>query len=135
MRLGNLGSAYRTLGQMQEAMEHLQQALEISREICAASTEGTPEWAAARRREGEYLSDLGVAYRNLGQVQEAIEHYQQALEISREIGDRRHEGIIWAIWGAPTAPWGRCRRRWSTTSKRWTSPARLATGSWSLSIS
>ncbi len=38
------------------------------------------------------MGNLGTAYRNLGQVERAIEHYAAALSISREIGDRRAEG-------------------------------------------
>jgi tetratricopeptide (TPR) repeat protein len=36
---------------------------------------------------------LGNAYRALGQVEKAIEQYEQALAIAREIGDRQGEGI------------------------------------------
>jgi tetratricopeptide (TPR) repeat protein len=35
---------------------------------------------------------LGNAYRDLGQVEKAIEQYEQALAIAREIGDRQNEG-------------------------------------------
>ena len=35
---------------------------------------------------------LGLAYAALGDVRRAIENYEQALVISREIGDRRGEG-------------------------------------------
>jgi tetratricopeptide (TPR) repeat protein len=35
---------------------------------------------------------LGNAYRDLGQVEKAIEQYEQALAIAREIGDRQSEG-------------------------------------------
>ncbi|QFS48567.1 tetratricopeptide repeat protein [Nostoc sphaeroides] len=38
------------------------------------------------------LTLLGNAYNSLGQYQQAIEFYQQSLEISREIGDRNGEG-------------------------------------------
>lgn len=38
------------------------------------------------------LGNLGLAYADLGQVEQAISHYQQALAIAREIGDRRGEG-------------------------------------------
>ena len=36
------------------------------------------------------LGNLGIA--SLGQVEKAIDYYQQALAISQEIGDRRGEG-------------------------------------------
>jgi tetratricopeptide (TPR) repeat protein len=35
---------------------------------------------------------MGVAYANLGEYRKAIEFYEQALEITRRIGDVRHEG-------------------------------------------
>ena len=34
----------------------------------------------------------GSAYSDLGEPRKAIEYYEQALKISREIGDRRGEG-------------------------------------------
>ncbi|RMI06788.1 MAG: tetratricopeptide repeat-containing protein, partial [Calditrichaeota bacterium] len=45
-----------------------------------------------RYDEGAHLGHLGLAYRDLGQVEKAIEYHTQALAISREIGDRRGEG-------------------------------------------
>jgi len=39
------------------------------------------------------LGNLGNAYRDLGQVERAIEYHWQGLAISREIGDRRGEGF------------------------------------------
>ncbi len=35
---------------------------------------------------------MGLAYRDLGQVEKAIEYYQQALSIDQEIGYRQGEG-------------------------------------------
>jgi len=46
-----------------------------------------------RRDEGAFLGNLGNAYSDLGQVERAIESYEQALAIAREIGDRRGEAI------------------------------------------
>jgi len=79
--LGNLGLAYGDLGQMEQAIDHTQQALAISRET------------GDRRGEGIDLGNLGVAYGDLGQIEQAIDHNQQALAIARETGDRRGEGI------------------------------------------
>jgi tetratricopeptide (TPR) repeat protein len=79
-RLGNLGLAYADLGQVEEAIEHYQAALDIAREI------------GDRRNEGVHLGNLGIAYADLRQAEKAIEHLQAALVISREIGDRRSEG-------------------------------------------
>jgi len=38
------------------------------------------------------LGNLGLAYSDLGEPRKAIEFYEQALAIAREIGDRRGEG-------------------------------------------
>ena len=38
------------------------------------------------------LGNLGNAYNDLGQVKKAIDHYEQALEIVKKIGDRQGEG-------------------------------------------
>jgi tetratricopeptide (TPR) repeat protein len=45
-----------------------------------------------RENEGEHMGNLGLAYADLGRMDEAIAHYQQALAIHRESGDRRAEG-------------------------------------------
>jgi tetratricopeptide (TPR) repeat protein len=44
------------------------------------------------RCEGNVLCSLGNAYDDLGDVRKAIGYLEQALEIAREIGDRRGEG-------------------------------------------
>jgi tetratricopeptide (TPR) repeat protein len=90
--LGNLGLAYSALGQVERAIEYYQEALVIAREICAASTQGSLEWAIARRGEGSIAGNLGLAYSDLGQVERATEYYWQALVIAREIGDRQNAG-------------------------------------------
>ena len=78
--LGNLGHAYRDLGQVERAIKFYERALAIAREI------------GDRRNEGIWLGSLGLAYRNLGHAERTIELYEQALAIAREIGDRRQEG-------------------------------------------
>jgi tetratricopeptide (TPR) repeat protein len=80
MALGNLGIAYRNLGDYPRAIDFYEQWLAIAREI------------GDRRGEGNALGNLGIAYKNLGAYRRAIELYEQALVISREIGDRRGEG-------------------------------------------
>ncbi len=55
--------------QFREALQSWQQALEIYREI------------GNRYGEGSSLNNLGIAYRNLGQYQKAIEYHQQSLAI------------------------------------------------------
>jgi len=43
--------------------------------------------------EGAALGNLGSAYYDLGEARKAIEFYEQALVIYREIGDRRGEAL------------------------------------------
>jgi tetratricopeptide (TPR) repeat protein len=55
-----------------------------------------PALAGARRLgdqagEANHLGSLGLAHKNLGEMERAIDYYQQALTLSREIGDRRNE--------------------------------------------
>ena len=78
--LGNLGVAYKNLGETRRAIQFFEQALLIHREI------------GDRLGEGNDLGNLGNAYRNLGETRRAIQFYEQALLIDREIGDRRGEG-------------------------------------------
>jgi CHAT domain-containing protein len=78
--LGNLGTAYRSLGDYTTAIEYLQQSLEIAREI------------KDRRGEGGVLGNLGTVYNSLGDYGKAIEYHQQSLAIKREIKDRIGEG-------------------------------------------
>lgn len=46
-----------------------------------------------KKVHGSILGNLGNAYSHLGEPRKAIEYYEQALKISREIGDRRGEGV------------------------------------------
>jgi tetratricopeptide (TPR) repeat protein len=68
--LGNLGTAYRNLGEMRRAVEFYEQTLVIAREI------------GDRRSEGIALSGLGVAYNELGEMGRAIQFQEQALVLT-----------------------------------------------------
>ena len=46
-----------------------------------------------RQCEGDALGNLATAYKDLGEIQRAIQFYEQALLIDRELGDRRGEGV------------------------------------------
>ncbi len=47
------------------------------------------------------LSQLGLIYKNLGRYEKAIENYEQALVIAREVKDRRGEGVaLYTLGGA-----------------------------------
>jgi tetratricopeptide (TPR) repeat protein len=79
--LGNLGVAYDSLGQHQQAVDLHEQALVIAREV------------GDRDGEGRTLNDLGIAYRNLEQPERAIAVFQEALTIAQATGNPVGEGI------------------------------------------
>ena len=56
------------------------------------------------------LGELGTVYFLLGEPLKAIEHYEQALKISREIGDRGGEGAHLGNLGAAYADLGKPRK-------------------------
>ncbi|WP_211167623.1 tetratricopeptide repeat protein [Pseudanabaena yagii] len=74
-----LGIAYRSLSEFNQAIEFHQQALALSRKI------------SDRNGEAASLNSLGLAYNSLGQYQQAIQFFHQSLDISREIGDHNDE--------------------------------------------
>ncbi|MEG5213442.1 CHAT domain-containing protein, partial [Microcoleus sp. ARI1-A3] len=78
--LGNLGAAYRSVGDYAKAIEYAQQYLAIARSI------------KNRLGEGTALGYLGGAYLYLGDYAKAIEYSQQYLTIARSIKNREGEG-------------------------------------------
>ncbi|MFM7715737.1 MAG: tetratricopeptide repeat protein, partial [Microcystis sp.] len=65
--------------QFREALQSLEKALQIYREI------------KNRQSEAASLGNLGLVYYFGGQYQKAINYYQQSLSIAREIGDHQGE--------------------------------------------
>jgi len=98
VHLGNLGVAYKNLGEARKAIEFYEQALMIDREI------------GDRRGEGADLGNLGLAYAALGDERKAIEFYEKQLTIVREIGDRRGEGNALGNLGNAYAALGDARK-------------------------
>ena len=87
--------AYYAQGQIQAAIAYYQRALAIAREV------------ADLRSEGTLLGNLGLAYSALQKIappsashstavvhSRAVDYYQQALAIAREVDDRRAEGML-----------------------------------------
>jgi len=119
--VGILGSAYWSMGQIQQAIACYEKALEYAREKNDQSGEGSwlgglgicySELGETRRAidfveqaleiaretgdlisEANQLGNLGNRYSDLGETHRAIEFHEQALEINREIGDRLGEAI------------------------------------------
>ena len=96
--LGNLGTAYHSLGETHRAIEFYQQQLRITREI------------GDRYGDGKALGNLGLGYAALGETRRAIEYYHQSFLILREIGDRRSEGASLGNLGLGYAALGETRR-------------------------
>jgi CHAT domain-containing protein/Tfp pilus assembly protein PilF len=87
-RLMQQGIQQYQVSQFREALQSWQRALELYRDPVIQSA--FPR--ESRQGEGTALGNLGIAYLNLGQYQEAIALNEQSLVIAREIGDRRGEG-------------------------------------------
>jgi len=92
--LGNMGIVFQAQGNLEEAFEHYQQALDIDREI------------GYKKGEASALCNMGNVYEIQGKLKEALEHYQQALDIDREIGykegeagDLNNMGIVFQAQG------------------------------------
>jgi tetratricopeptide (TPR) repeat protein len=90
------GDTYRGLGEMREATEFYEQALIIAREIGDRHGEGTllRNLGTAYMRLGIVEWNKGAADRALYEMRKAPEFYEQALIITREIGDWHGEGTL-----------------------------------------
>ena len=80
-----------------EALEKLQQALVIFREI------------KDRQGEAEILTGIGTIYSSIGKPQEALTYLKNSLSLRKEVGDRAGEattlnniGLVYAKIGQPT---------------------------------
>jgi tetratricopeptide (TPR) repeat protein len=73
----NLSKIYRTLGDLQKALDYAQQSLKIYREI------------GNRQGEADSLSQQSGIYDNLRELDKALKLSEQSLEICREIGNRQ----------------------------------------------
>ena len=81
-----------------------------------------------RKGEGVALNNIGMVHDSRGRYAEALEAYQQALAIRRDVGDRAGEGVTLNNIGQVYETRGATARRWRVTSRRWRSSARWATG-------
>jgi len=95
-RLLELGLQQTQQGQPLQAIETLQQALTIGRQL------------KDRKSEAITLLGIGLNYNNIGQPQEALKYYNQALPITREVNYRAGEattlssiGLVYNSIGQP----------------------------------
>jgi tetratricopeptide (TPR) repeat protein len=79
LALGNLGNAYRYLGEYERALQPYKRALRITRKI------------GARKAEGVRLGNLGLTYRHLREYKRALKCFEKALAIARDLGDKWNE--------------------------------------------
>lgn len=79
--VGNLGSAYYRMAQIERSIEYSEQALRLAHA------------AKESANEGGWLSNLGGCYGQLGQIDQAIDYAEKALAISREVGYRQGEAL------------------------------------------
>jgi tetratricopeptide (TPR) repeat protein len=107
--LGSMSNLARTLwaqGKLEGARKIQEPVMEITRKVLGAehpytltSMNNLALTLGDRSEEGADLGNLGNSYMDLGQVEKAIEYYEQALVISQKIGDRRGEGADYGNLG------------------------------------
>jgi tetratricopeptide (TPR) repeat protein len=120
--LGNLGIAYRMLGDLRKAVYFSELALNIIKNSKNKGIEGLllgnlglsyrklgdlgravecseqaleiTKKAKNKSAKGILLGNLGLAYHELGEFKKAIEYYEQALKIVKKTQDRSMEGVL-----------------------------------------
>ena len=73
---GNLGIAYKSVGDFQNPIKYCKNDLKIAKEI------------VHRAGKGRAYGNLGSVYQSLGDYQKAIEYHEKDLKIAKEISDR-----------------------------------------------
>ena len=74
-----LGAAYFSLGEKEQALDYYQEALRLWRAL------------KDRKGEGKTLNNVGSTLYAKGEVSQALDYYQQALQVRRSAGDREGE--------------------------------------------
>ena len=78
--LNNVGIVLESLGRLESALEHYQQALAMRRKLYPAAKfpDGHADLAGS-------LNNMGVVLESLGRLEAALEHHQQALAMNRKL--------------------------------------------------
>jgi CHAT domain-containing protein len=105
--LSSIGEIYFSLGKYPQALEYFEQAREQSttgsfEPISGNLARHTVTFYGAIRA----FNNLGEVYKHLGQSDQALESYQQALDFARKGGDRTAESLILRNIGANQAQTG-----------------------------
>jgi CHAT domain-containing protein len=108
--LSYIGRVYNDLGQHDQALKYLNQSISIWHAIDATRDAGSAPGPAAdsspaqanqtgfglsfgRNGEAATLDNLGRAYSDMGQGQQALDYFNQAVPIYREVGNRGGEAL------------------------------------------
>jgi CHAT domain-containing protein len=98
--LSYMGKVSNNLGDHDESIKILNQAMAIWREIDSEQSATLGPGATASRTtaildgEAGTLDNLGRAYCDMGQGEEALTNYQQALTLFRQAGERNGEALV-----------------------------------------
>ena len=107
--LNNIGAVYRSISQAQEALKHFNQALLLLRQAKSARLKANgANNSVAIYMEAITLNNIGAVYNSIGQPQEALKYYGQALPIQRDTGSRKGEATtlnnIGAVYQSMSQP-------------------------------
>jgi tetratricopeptide (TPR) repeat protein len=96
--VGHLGNAHRALGNFDAALAFYGEAVTLRRDLRRTAAEGSPQRAAAWRREGEALANLGEACFLRHDPVRAIALWGEARAIFEACGDvERVELLDWKV--------------------------------------
>lgn len=93
--LSNLGKVHADLGKLEQARDYFRQALVLRKEQLRNQWE-----------EGRTLKNLGIVYARLQQKEASLSCLEEALQLSKLVGDRRGEGRTLNALGQAYATFG-----------------------------
>jgi tetratricopeptide (TPR) repeat protein len=124
--LNNVGIVYDDLSQPARALATYQQALALIRDLIAGTSDPADR-QSYRLGVARTLNNIGAVYTALGDPGAALERYQEALAVARDVGDRRGELARLPTSPPPTTSRVTTPAPCRSTGKPSTSPASSAT--------